>query len=136
VAGAGRIDGMPSTAEQFYGGSSASQFLYDGAASPALVHAPRGPLLRSFGERRASLAANAAGRAYWHVNVALPVRTWSWPLIPDDDTGLPGEGSSTLTLKQMLRRQIDRSGPAGGLPEPVLRPRDSPDPDPLARLRF
>jgi hypothetical protein len=114
VAGAGRIDGTPSTDQQFYGGNSAAQFLYDGAASPALLHAPRGPLLRSFGERQASLAANAGGRAYWHVNVnlALPVRAWSRPLIPDEDTGLPGEGGSTLTLKQMLRKQIDRSGPS------------------------
>ena len=30
VAGAGHIDTMPSTAEQFYGGNSASQFLYRG----------------------------------------------------------------------------------------------------------
>ena len=113
VGGAGRISGAPSPAEKFYGGNSVAQFLYDGATSAAMLHAPRGPLLRSFGERQAGLASNAGARAYWHLNLNLawPVRRWSQPLIPDEDTGIPGPNGSTSTLKQILHRQVDRTGP-------------------------
>ncbi len=114
LAGAGRMGGTPGATERFYGGNSASQFLYDAAAAPQMLQSPAGPLLRSAGERQAALAGNTGGRSFWHLNLNLawPVRAWSRPLIPDEGIGVPGPGGADLTLKQALRKQVDVSGPS------------------------
>jgi hypothetical protein len=123
VAGAGKLWGEAPAANRFFGGNSATQFLYESALSQQMLATPRGPLIRSFGEGQASLGGSAAdgGSTFWHLNLtlALPIPGWSRPLIPDVSTGLTGKDGKPVSVKQILRSQVDQSGPA--LLEPVLR---------------
>lgn len=123
VAGAGKLWGGAPAANRFFGGNSATQFLYEGALSRQMLDMPRGPLIRSFGEGQAGLGGSAAdgGSAFWHLNltVALPIPGLSRPLIPNLPTGLTGKDGQPVSVKQILRSQVDQSGPA--LLEPVLR---------------
>jgi len=87
VAGAGTRWGRAPLPRQYFGGNSASQFLYDGVNSPGLRDLPAGPLLRSFGQGAAAGDDGlSGGRNFWHVNanITLPLRRFSFPLIPDD----------------------------------------------------
>lgn len=40
------------------------------------------------------------------------MRAWSRPLLPDEQADLPGLDGPPLTLRQLLRTQVDRSGPS------------------------
>jgi len=123
VAGAGKLWGEAPAANRFFGGNSATQFLYEGALSRQMLDMPRGPLIRSFGESQAGLGGSAAdgGSAFWHLNLtlALPIPGLSRPLIPNVPTGLTGKDGQPVSVKQILRSQVDNSGPA--MLEPVLR---------------
>ena len=123
VAGAGKLWGEAPEANRFFGGNSATQFLYDGALSKQMLDMPRGPLIRSFGEGQAGLGGSSAdgGSAFWHLNLtlALPIPGLSRPLIPNVPTGLTGKDGQPVSVKQILRSQVDQSGPA--MLEPVLR---------------
>jgi hypothetical protein len=118
IAGAGKAWGRVPEHARFFAGNAPGQFLYDAPSSANQLNMPAGPLLRSFGENQAGLrAAGGALRGadrYWHVNVnlAIPIRRWSRPLIPDDATGIPDPNDGPdLTLKQYMKRQVDVSGP-------------------------
>ena len=102
VVGGGRAWGSVPFYARFFGGNNAANFLYDSSDSPTMTAFPVGPLLRSYGKTQATVPTatfnNMGGIAYCHtnVNLTLPVRAWSRPLIPDDetdiidpDTGLP-----------------------------------------------
>src|SRR5262249_40488163 len=123
VAGAGKLWGEAPAANRFFGGNSATQFLYESAASQQMLAMPRRPLIRSFGEAQAGLGGSAAdgGSAFWHLNLtaALPIPGLSRPLIPDVPTGLTGKDGQPVSVKRILRNQVDQSGPA--MLEPVLR---------------
>jgi len=118
VMGGGGLWGAAPEYARFFGGASPGNFLYDSPASRALLDAPAGPVIRSFGEREAGIktrtGAVRGGDAFWHVNVtlALPIPKLSRPLIPDVATDLPGRDGKPLTLKQMITNQIETSGPA------------------------
>jgi hypothetical protein len=111
--GAGTVD-----ERRFRGGPPASQLLYEGTASPALLALPDGPTLRSVGHTQAQLGTPAAGRggtrfASASLNVAMPVARWYKPLIPDEVTDLQLDDSQpALTLKQVLMRQVAVTGPS------------------------
>jgi hypothetical protein len=79
---------------------------------------PAGPLLRSFGEAQAGFRAPGGvrgGNAFWHVNVNLslpiPLHGWSLPLIPNEQTGLVDADGNPVTIKQMLNKQVQKTGP-------------------------
>ena len=118
LAGAGSLTGAAPPYAMYFGGNSPTQFLNGSASSAAMLAMPGGPLLRSMGEGQAGLiAANGSvvgGSRYWHVNlnVALPVERWSRPLIPNELTDIEDSAGRPVTLKQMMRRQVDVSGPA------------------------
>ena len=104
VAGGGTLWGDTPSNQRFFGGNSASQFLYDPLSGPGLAALPAGPLIRSFGEGQAvgSGAGGArGGDSFWHVNINLtvPIRPLSFPLIPDDQE-----------VRGMLRNGINVSG--------------------------
>jgi hypothetical protein len=77
---------------------------------------PRGPLLRSFGEAEAGLVGPGGeavgGESFWHVNLnlTLPIRCLSRPLIPDEATDLEDREGQPVTLRRMLHTAIDKSG--------------------------
>jgi hypothetical protein len=111
VVGGGKSWGSVPLYSRFFGGNNAGNFLYESPDSPTLTEFPVGPLLRSYGKTQATVPAsivnNLGGRAYWHANLNLtwPVRSWSSPLIPDEDvegtnpnTGEP----ETIKLNKML----------------------------------
>ncbi|HEY1397725.1 hypothetical protein [Roseateles sp.] len=119
MAGAGRVSDRAPAAERFYGGGAKEQFLYDGLGSAALSRAPDGPLLRSAGQGQAGLPGQRGGTRYWHLNaqVAIPVKAWSSPLIPDErvdlgDTDSNGNPRPPIPLKTLLGNQLDVSGPS------------------------
>lgn len=111
IAGAGKAWGATPEHARFFGGNPMGQFLYDAPAAAALVRMPAGPLVRSFGERQAGFrfadGTVRGGSAYWHVNATLtiPIRRWSYPLIPDEPVFEGGP-----TIKQVMKGQIDVSG--------------------------
>ena len=77
---------------------------------------PTGPLIRSFGQGQAGFRTSAGvvgGSSFWNVNVnlALPIPPWSSPLIPNELTDLTDAKGNPVSLKQLLRRQIDVTGP-------------------------
>ena len=118
VAGAGKVWGDAPAYARFFGGTSPGQFLYEAPSSTLLTAMPAGPLLRSFGEGAAGLPAPGGGvrgsSAFWHVNfnVAVPVRPWSRPLIPDEITDIPDADGNGTPLKKVLRNQVDITGPS------------------------
>jgi hypothetical protein len=118
LGGAGRVWGDPPSHARFFGGSEAGQFLYDSPSSASLLAMPAGPLLRSVGQGEAGLPASGGrvggGDAFWHlnVNVTLPIRPWSRPLIPDEPTDLPDVNGRPTTLKRLLKNQIDVTAPS------------------------
>jgi hypothetical protein len=118
VAGGGRASGDLPGYSRFFGGNSPGQFLYDNPNSTTLMHMPSGPIIRSLGENEADLRG-ANGRAiggdtFWHVNlnVTVPIPMWSMPLIPNELTDITGANGNPVSIKQLLRRQIDVTGPS------------------------
>jgi hypothetical protein len=109
--------------------------MYDSALSRQMLATPRGPLIRSFGEGGASLGPSAAGggSSFWHLNLtlALPIPGLSRPLIPDVDTGLEDRSGNAVSVKQILRSQVDKSGPS--MLESVLQTKEGLSPDEAAR---
>ena len=107
--------GTPAFA-RFYAGNAPGQFLYDSPDS--LTTMPGGPILRSFGENEAHLRNSnglaVGGRDFWHVNlnVTIPIKPWSRSLIPNESTDIPDINGNSLTIKQLLSRQIDVTGPS------------------------
>jgi hypothetical protein len=102
LTGAGKSWGNEPASRRFFGGNSSSQFLYDPVSSSDLVAMPTGPLIRSFGENQAVGGGGAGGGdGYWHVNLNLtfPIRSWSFPLIPQEDE-----------IRRMLKNGINVSG--------------------------
>jgi hypothetical protein len=117
VAGGGAVLGNPPGYARFFGGNSSGQFLYDTPSSAALQNMPVGPLIRSFGEGRAGLQTVSGVRGsggFWHVNVNLtiPIRWWSRALIPNELTDIEGADGKPISLKQLLRKQVDVTGPS------------------------
>ncbi len=112
--GAGRSWGQTPDYARFFGGAESSQFLYDDASSSQMITLPSGPILRSFGVNAAHLTplSSPGGTHFWHANldISFPLPWWSYPLIPDESTGVPGADGNDLTLKGLLQRQIDVSG--------------------------
>jgi hypothetical protein len=117
LGGAGQTWGNIQAPRRFFAGGSQGEFLYENAHAHALIVTPDGPLLRSLGHAQGGLQDAASsvrgGTHFWHVNLnlALPIPTWSQPLIPNELTDLPGPDGSPQTLKQILRAQVDRTGP-------------------------
>lgn len=114
IGGGGRTFGNVPAYARFFGGNPPGQFLYDGASSNTLIEMPSGPIIRSLGENEAHLGNGGStfgGQTFWHVNlnVTLPISAWSMPLIPNEVIDL---GGSSITIKQLLRRQIDVTGPS------------------------
>jgi len=117
LAGAGAAWGDVPAYVRFFGGNSSSQFLYAGVSSPSLLNMPAGPLIRSFGEGQAGFRTAGGvrgGLGFWHVNLnfALPVPGLSRALIPNEVTDLQDSQGRPVTIKQMLRKQVDVSGPS------------------------
>jgi hypothetical protein len=117
VAGGGAVLGNPPGYAHFFGGNSSGQFLYDSPSSAALQNMPVGPLIRSFGEGRAGLPTARGvrgGEGFWHVNVNLtiPIRWWSRALIPSELTDIEDADGKPVSLKQLLRKQVDVTGPS------------------------
>jgi hypothetical protein len=116
-AGGGHIWGTAPAQNRFFGGNSAQKFLYDAAAAKTMLAMPQGPLLRSFGQGAAAIQTPdgiVGGTGFWHVNVDLtaPVAAWSSALIPDESAGIDDAEGNDLTLKQLMARQVDVTGPA------------------------
>jgi hypothetical protein len=82
------------------------------------MNMPSGPIMRSLGENEARLrGANGrtiGGDTFWHVNVnvTFPIRAWSMPLIPNELTDILDANGNPISVKQLLRRQIDVTGPS------------------------
>jgi hypothetical protein len=118
VAGGGTLAGSAPSYARFFGGNSAGQFLYDGPSSAALLKMPAGPLIRSFGQGQAGFRTSSGGvsggNSFWHVNLnlAVPVRPWSRALIPNEATDIEDANGKPISLKQLLRRQVDVTGPS------------------------
>jgi hypothetical protein len=118
VVGGGSASGNLPGYSHFFGGNPPGQFLYDNPNSTTLMRMPSGPIIRSLGENEAPLRG-ANGRAiggdtFWHVNlnVTVPIPMWSMPLIPNELTGIQDANGNPISIKQLLRRQIDVTGPS------------------------
>ena len=117
IVGAGQTWGSLDAPRRFFAGGSQGEFLYESASSPALTAIPDGPLLRSLGKAqggfRTTSSAVGGGTRFRHLNlnISLPIPRWSMPLIPNEATDLPGPDGTPQTLKQILRTQVDRTGP-------------------------
>ena len=116
LGGGGIVTGGTPSFARFYAGNAPGQFLYDSPDS--LTTMPTGPILRSFGENEAHLrtttGAAVGARSFWHVNLNLtiPIRPWSRSLIPNESTDIPDINGNNLTIKQLLSRQVDVTGPS------------------------
>lgn len=118
IAGAGHASGGTPGFARFFGGNAPGQFLYDGADAASLTRMPSGPLLRSFGENEARLPGSdrltSGGSTFWHVNlnVTIPIRPWSMSLIPNEMTDLEDAEGRLVSIKQLLKQQINVTGPS------------------------
>jgi hypothetical protein len=117
LAGGGKVWGDAPEYARFFGGNSAGQFLYDSPSSEALLNMPAGPLIRSFGEGKAGFRTLGGGvrggNAFWHVNLnlTLPIPPLAHALIPNEPTDIEDANGHPISLKQLLRKQIDVTGP-------------------------
>jgi len=117
LAGGGIVWGKVPAHARFFGGNTPGQFLYDSPSAGTLLHMPAGPLIRSLGEGEAGFSPRGGGvrggDAFWHVNVNLtfPIRPWSYALIPNEPTDIPDVQGNPLTLKELLSKQINVTGP-------------------------
>jgi hypothetical protein len=131
LAGAGRTWGDEPEYARFYGGSVPGQFLYDELNAQTLTNFPAGPIIRSLGQEQAGVSTGTGsvargGTSYWHanLNVSIPVRAWSRPLIPHewvsrstprpDETKLfaniPAGGMVCRDLKSTVKTLVKVSG--------------------------
>jgi hypothetical protein len=112
LAGAGRAWGDEPEYARFYGGSPPGQFLYDELSAQTLTDFPAGPVIRSLGRGQAGVASGGVTRganSYWHanLNVSIPVRAWSSPLIPHEWV--------TLSAPRPEEAELSARIPAGGM---------------------
>ncbi|HSV63007.1 MAG TPA: hypothetical protein VLH83_06645 [Chthoniobacterales bacterium] len=117
IAGGGKTFGDVPAYARFFGGNAPGQFLYDNATSTGLMTMPSGPIIRSLGENEAHLRNGRntfGGETFWHVNInaTIPIPPWSMPLIPNVATDIPDIDGNPLTIKTLMRRQIDVTGPS------------------------
>ena len=118
VAGGGKASDDSPSYSRFFGGNAPGQFLYDNANSTTLMNMPSGPIVRSLGENEAGLRGPnggiIGGDTFWHVNlnVSVPIPMWSMPLIPNELTDIPGPDGNPMSIKQLLRNQIDITCPS------------------------
>ena len=118
VAGAGYASGATPAFAQFFGGNPPGQFLYDGSDAATLRNMPAGPILRSFGQNEARLSGDGpfagGGNTFWHVNlnVTIPIWSWSRSLIPNEMTDVEDAQGRPVSIKQMLKQQINVTGPS------------------------
>lgn len=116
LAGGGILWGDAPEYARFFGGNSSGQFLYDSPSSEALLNMPAGPLIRSFGEGAAGFRTPSGGleggNAFWHMNLNLtfPIPSLSHALIPNELTDIEDANGNRISLKQLIRRQIDVTG--------------------------
>ena len=92
--GSGRAWGDVPQYARFYGGSANRNFLYEPKDSPVMLNFPTGPLIRSFGSGQAAARVGSVpvgASSFWNfnLNLAVPVRKWSSPLVPDISIELP-----------------------------------------------
>ncbi len=118
LTGGGKLWGGAPTYARFFGGNTGGKFLYDSPSAAALSQLPAGPILRSFGQGEVGLRRRGkgilGGDVYWHANLtlALPVPQLSQSLIPNELTDIDDANGKPTSLKQILRRQIDVTGPS------------------------
>lgn len=115
LGGGGKAWGAVPAHALFFGGNSPVQFLYDSASSAPLLKMPIGPLIRSLGEGQGGIPTSQGvqgGNAFWHANLNLsfPIPLLSRALIPNEPTGIEDSQGRPLSLKQVLRNQIDVTG--------------------------
>jgi len=116
LAGSGKVWGNAPAYAHFFGGNAPGQFLYDSPSSETLLNMPSGPLIRSFGEGKAGFrtlgGGVSGGNAFWHVNLnlTLPIPPLSRALIPNELTDIEDANGKPISLKQLLRKQIDVTG--------------------------
>jgi hypothetical protein len=129
MAGAGRAEGNVPEYARFYGGNSATNFLYDELSSQSMTSFPDGPLLRSAKRQQAGILTSSGAilgaTSYWHVNasVSLPLPRWSKPLIPTELVGssfrekdeklevkIPDGELICRDLKFVIKKQVRQSG--------------------------
>jgi hypothetical protein len=94
LMGVGRAWGSVPQYARFYGGNSATDFIYDTVDSPVWRSFPVGPILRSAGSAHITArdgAGATGGTSYWNLNlsVSIPVPRWSSPIVPDISLSLP-----------------------------------------------
>lgn len=137
IAGAGRTWGNVDAGHRFFAGGNQGEFLFENASARTLTLLPDGPLLRSLGKAqggfRQAVTSVRGGTRFWHanLNISLPIPKWSRPLIPNETTDLPGADGSPQTLKQILRAQVDRTGP--NMLQSTLQASDGLTPDEAKR---
>jgi hypothetical protein len=133
MAGSGYAWGNPPESSRFFGGSSATDFLYEPLNSARVKAFPLGPMLRSFGEQQAGLRGVnglvSGGNFYWNLNLklALPIAGWSQPLIPAITIDENGK-----TLGSKLKSQV--KGASNTLIEQFIGQGDSED-EAIAKTR-
>ena len=105
IVGGGTAHGSVPLYARFFGGNNAGSFLYDSPDSPTMTAFPVGPLLRSYGKTQAAARSQTGAvlgaKSYWHANLnfAIPVPSWSRPLIPDETVSIAGKD---IRLNQFL----------------------------------
>ena len=117
MAGSGYAWGNPPEYSRFFGGSLASNFLYDSLNSPQTRAFPVGPILRSYGEQQAGLRGTnglvSGGNFYWNVNLTItfPIAAWSQPLIPDEEIEFidPNDldNPPLILLPELIKKKIN-----------------------------
>jgi hypothetical protein len=118
IAGAGWLWGTAPNYATFFAGNAVGQFMYDAVSAPTLQLMPIGPILRSMGQGQGGVGTVAGavlgGERFSHFNLtlALPIPAWSSPLIPNESLDIQKPDGTPFTLKDMIERQVDVSGPS------------------------
>jgi hypothetical protein len=139
VAGFGKDFGDTPSFAQFFGGNPTGQFLYDPPSATFLARMPSGPVIRSFGDNEAMLrdkhGRSVGADTFWHLNLnlSLPIPSFSRPLIPNESTDIDDVNGNPISLKQLLGKQIDVTGP--NMLAATLRNQGMSDQEATARAR-
>jgi hypothetical protein len=85
IAGAGKSWGDLPEHARFFAGRPPGQFLHDDLNAETTTSFPSGPIIRSLGRSQGTIRS-LGGTSFWHanLNVAIPIRGWSRPLIPHE----------------------------------------------------
>ncbi|MGZ5134125.1 MAG: hypothetical protein ACXWCG_03200 [Flavitalea sp.] len=109
MIGGGYTWGLPPEYNQFFAGSTASNFLYAPFLNNQNRVQPEGAIVRSIGEREGTLRGSGVvmtgGSTFWHLNLnfTIPVTRWARPLIPDV---VISEEPRRMTLRSALKGQV------------------------------